>query len=107
MNNTEYKIKDKQVTYAVTEDGYDIYLDGKRWIAQHEPNIPYPELGYKGSCLKQIDELSKTQTASQEDGNNTQERIQALEKENAALSATLDDLLTNIIPAINGEVEVM
>lgn len=106
MNSTEYNIKDKAVSYTVTKDGYDIYLDGKRWIAQHEPNIPYPELGYEGSCLKQIDELSKTQTASQ-DNEDTQERLQALEEENAMLSATLDDLLTNIIPAMTGESEVM
>ena len=36
-----------QLSYEITEDGYDIYLDGVKWICQHEPYIPDPTLTYE------------------------------------------------------------
>lgn len=54
---TDYVINEQKVGYEIADDGYDICLNGKPWISQHEPYIPYPNLGYEGSCLKQIEEL--------------------------------------------------
>ena len=57
MKTTDYKINGQEVSYEITKDGYMIYLGGKPWISQNEPYIPYPDLGYEESCLKQIEEL--------------------------------------------------
>ena len=58
MKQTEYTINNKTVSYEIKDNGYEIYLNNQLWISQQEPYIPYPELGYEGSCLKQIEELS-------------------------------------------------
>lgn len=50
----------KRITYEVLDNGYIINLDGKPWIEQLEPYIPYPELSYEESCLKQIEEIIKS-----------------------------------------------
>ena len=63
MKTTDYTIKNQTVSYSVEENGYTIYLGEKVWITQNEPYIPYQELGYEGSCLKQIEELA---TASEQ-----------------------------------------
>lgn len=49
-------MKDR-ITYEISENGYLISLDGKPWIKQYEPYIPYPELSYEESCLKQIEDI--------------------------------------------------
>ena len=46
-----------QLSYEITEDGYDIYLDGVKWICQHEPYIPDPTLTYEENALRQCEEL--------------------------------------------------
>lgn len=105
MKKTDYTFNGSTVGYEVADDGYDIYLGDKKWITQHEPYIPYPSLGYEGSCLKQIEDLC----APRPDGipeQTMEERLSALEEENAMLSATLDDILTNVIPMMTGESEV-
>ena len=48
-----------RITYEILENGYLIKLDGKLWIKQIEPYIPYPELSYEEGCLKQIEEVCK------------------------------------------------
>lgn len=58
MKTTDYTINGQSVSYTVEEDGYTIYLGEKVWISQYEPYIPYPNLGYEQSCLKQIEELA-------------------------------------------------
>ena len=50
-----------RVTYEILENGYKINLDGKPWIEQLEPFIPYPNLSYEEGCLKQIEDLCKPQ----------------------------------------------
>lgn len=57
MKNTDYVVDGRTVAYDILDDGYKIYLGDTEWIHQYEPFIPYPELGYEGSCLKQIEEL--------------------------------------------------
>lgn len=47
------------ITYEILENGYRINLNGRPWIEQIEPAIPYPELSYEESCLKQIDDICK------------------------------------------------
>ena len=77
MKTTDYVINEQEVSYEVTDDGYDIYLGGNKWITQHEPYIPYPQLGYEGSCLKQIEEICNP-TPSQEEVN-LEDRITSIE----------------------------
>lgn len=97
MKTTEYKFNNETISYKITEDGYDIYLGDKKWVTQYEPYIPYPNLSYEAGCLKQIEEICKVEEPQEDE---TQQRLSALEAENAELSATLDDILTNVIPAM-------
>lgn len=107
MTKTEYIINGQEVSYNVTEDGYDVYLGSKPWISQHEPHIPYSELGYEEGCLKQIEQLVTSQTEPEEEaGSDYESRLSALEEENAMLYATIDDILMNVIPSMTGESEV-
>lgn len=69
------------------------------WISQREPFIPYPSLGYEGSCIKQVEQLVGIKSI------NMEERLQVLEDENKRLRNVLDDVLTNIIPTLVGESE--
>lgn len=46
-----------RITYEIKETGYDIFLDGKLWITQYPPYIPYPNVTLEECCLKQIEEL--------------------------------------------------
>ena len=101
MIKTDYKIDGKEISYEVTDDGYDIFLDYKPWISQREPFIPYPSLGNEGSCIKQIEQLAGIKSGSE----TTEERLQVLENENKRLGNVLDDVLTNIIPTLVGESE--
>lgn len=76
MKTTDYVINGQAVCYKVTGDGYDIYLGENKWISQHEPYIPYPQLGYEGSCLKQIEEICNP---TPQEEVNLEERISSLE----------------------------
>jgi hypothetical protein len=53
---TDYTLNGQSISYEITEDGYFVYLDNSPWIHQYEPYIPYPDLGYEGSCIKQIEQ---------------------------------------------------
>ena len=97
MKTTDFKFNEMTVAYEVSEDGYDVYLDNNVWISQHEPYIPYPNLSYEAGCLKQIEEICKEEETQEDE---TQQRLSALEAENTNLYATIDDILTNIIPAM-------
>ena len=76
MIKTNYEREGQVVGYEIADDGYDIYLGDKKWIAQHKPYIPYPQLGYEGSCLKQIEEMFNS-TSSEEPG--IEDRVTSLE----------------------------
>lgn len=67
-----------RITYEILENGYLIKLDGKPWIKQYEPYIPYPNLSYEEGCLKHIEEI----VASHEAGEKAQ---QEAEQEKAQL----------------------
>ena len=64
MKTTNYSIDNKSISYEVTTNGYRIFLDGKAWIEQSEPHIPYPKLSYEEGCLKQIEDLYNGYQAS-------------------------------------------
>lgn len=51
----------EQLSYAIKENGYEIYLDGKIWIKQYEPNgkVYNPNGTYEENCLLQLEELSR------------------------------------------------
>ncbi len=68
----EYKIDDKIVTYSVVDNGYELYLDGKLWITQYEPNIPFRNKTYEENAILQIEDLisaSKYMPTSEDDIN--------------------------------------
>lgn len=44
-------------TYEVTENGYFIYINGKKIIHQYEPFIPDPTKSYQENAETQIEEL--------------------------------------------------
>lgn len=73
---TSCTIDGREVGYVITNDGYDIYLGNRKWISQHEPYIPYPQLGYEGSCLKQIEDLCNPPAPPE---STMEERITSLE----------------------------
>ena len=87
---TDYTIYDKEISYEINDDGYMIYLCGKPWIHQYEPFIPYPELGYEGSCLKQIEELTIVPEQPVEDPLSTEVQLLALQEKNASLEEQLE-----------------
>lgn len=47
----------ERISYEILENGYLINLDGKPWVKQIEPHIPFKGVSYEESCLKQIDEI--------------------------------------------------
>ena len=47
----------KEYTYEVTENGYFIFIDGKKVIHQYEPYIPNKDLSYEENAKNQIEEM--------------------------------------------------
>lgn len=86
MKTTEYIIQNKKVSYSIEENGYTIYLDGKPWITQPEPYIPYPDLGYEGSCLKQIEDMVESESISNNNSQTAEEKMAALEAQVQSLT---------------------
>lgn len=57
MTPTTFKINNCNINYKILKNGYEIYMDDKLWISQLEPYIPFKDLSYEESCLKQLAEL--------------------------------------------------
>ena len=53
--------------YEVTENGYYIYINGKKTIHQYEPYIPNPSLSYEENAKAQIEELKASKEAQEEE----------------------------------------
>ena len=53
-------------TYEVTENGYYIYINGKKVIHQYEPYIPNPSISYEENAKAQIEELKASEEAEKE-----------------------------------------
>lgn len=47
----------KDLSYEVAEDGYDIYLEGTKWMVQHEPNILWPDVSYEENAIKHCEQI--------------------------------------------------
>ena len=54
-------------TYEVTENGYYIYINGKKVIHQYEPYIPNSSLSYEENAKAQIEELKASKEAEKEE----------------------------------------
>lgn len=50
---------EKTYTYEVTENGYFIFINGKKVIHQYEPYIPDPSKSYEENAKAQIEELKQ------------------------------------------------
>lgn len=49
-----------ELSYQIFDDGYEISLYGKRWMVQHEPNIPNPDMSYEENALWHCRQLDDT-----------------------------------------------
>ena len=54
-------------TYEVTENGYYIYINGRKVIHQYEPYIPNPSISYEENAKAQIEELKASEEAQKEE----------------------------------------
>ena len=90
MTSTTYTFDNKPISYEVLVNGYAIYLDGKLWIKQTEPYIPYSSMSYENGCLEQIKEIcSKKEDAIEVLKKNIevmQQNIEALKNSTATLT---------------------
>lgn len=66
MEEKIYEIDGRKITYNVTDDGYDIYLDGVIWITQHgDCGKPMNgSLSYEENCILQIEDIVKSNEAA-------------------------------------------
>lgn len=85
MKKTNYTFDNKELSYEIVEKGYNIYLDNKIWITQHEPYIPNRELSYEENALKQIEELVAAHEAAKKAQQEAAEAEQKAEQEKAEL----------------------
>lgn len=49
-----------ELSYKIFDDGYEIFLNGERWMVQHEPNIPNRDMSYEENALwhcRQLDDV--------------------------------------------------
>ena len=55
--NTQKFVNEQEISYEVTDNGYNIYLGEALWITQYEPYIPNKSLSYEENAIAQIDEI--------------------------------------------------
>lgn len=90
MTKTEYLIDDKEISYEISEDGYDIYLSENVWISQHgEYGKPIDkEKTYEENCLAQIENVMTAMTATEEP---------PVESQEIEVEPTTDDILAEML----------
>ena len=71
---------EKTYTYEVTENGYFIFINGKKVIHQYEPYIPNPSKSYEENAKAQIEELKQADINAENEKTEMEERILNLEK---------------------------
>lgn len=49
-----------ELSYQIFDDGYEIFLHGERWMVQHEPHIPFPDMTYEENALWHCRQLDNT-----------------------------------------------
>lgn len=49
-----------ELSYEIFDDGYEIFLHGERWMVQHEPHIPFPDMTYEENALWHCRQLDNT-----------------------------------------------
>ena len=69
----------KTYTYEVTENGYFIFINGKKVIHQYEPYIPDPSKSYEENAKAQIEELKQADLRREEEKTEVEKRISNLE----------------------------
>ena len=69
----------KTYTYEVTENGYFIFINGKKVIHQYEPYIPDPNLSYEENAKAQIEELKQADAIAENEKTEVEKRISNLE----------------------------
>lgn len=71
---------EKTYTYEVTENGYFIFINGKKVIHQYEPYIPDSSKSYEENAKAQIEELKQADLRREEEKTEVEKRILNLEK---------------------------
>ena len=70
---------EKTYTYEVTENGYFIFINGKKVIHQYEPYIPDPSKSYEENAKAQIEELKQADAIAENEKTEVEKRISNLE----------------------------
>lgn len=76
----------KTYTYEVTENGYFIFIDGKKVIHQYEPFIPDKTKSYEENAQAQIAEMQ------QADANTEQATMEGLQEQITNLELALTEI---------------
>ena len=90
MISTTYTFNSKPISYEVLSNGYAIYLDGKLWIKQIEPYMPYPSMSYENGCLEQIKEICSVKEKTEIEV--LKENIETMKKNIEALTSSTESL---------------
>ena len=55
--STQKFVNEQEISYEITDNGYNIFLGDALWITQYEPYIPKKELSYEENAIAQINEI--------------------------------------------------
>lgn len=72
-----------EIGYIVVDDGYDIYINYKKSIVQHEPFIPDGRKSYEENAIAQIEKMLADEKAAKENAENkkdTQSQLDVIEQ---------------------------
>lgn len=69
-----------EIGYIVTDDGYDIYLNWKKWIVQHEPYIPDVRKTYEENAIKQIEDMLAAEKENAKTAESNQSQLDGIEQ---------------------------
>lgn len=82
---------EKVYDYELTEDGYFIFIDGKKVMHQYEPYIPDPSKSYEENAIAQIEELKEADKQSAQEQTN----MESLQEQVTDLQLALAEIYEN------------
>lgn len=86
----------KEYDYEVTDNGYFIFVNGKKKLYQDEPNhIPYPNLTYEENAQIQIEEMKQKDEEMKKDKTKMQELEEQVTDIQLALAEIVEGGIAN------------